>query len=149
MEFLFAEASKIIRADPSFRPVLIITSNSEKNLPDAFLRRCIYYDIPYPNDEELRHIIETRIATLNGSPVLDSLISLFGMLRDKDRQIAKPPGTAELLAWLMALQKRETLDVRGLKEEAGKDVRRTLGILIKNADDLAIAEDVVKAWATG
>ncbi len=148
MEFLFAEAGTTIRADPGYRPVLIITSNSEKNLPDAFLRRCIYYDIPYPKDKELRRIIETRIAKLRGSPVLDALVQLFGMLRDPDRQIAKPPGTAELLAWLMALQRRDTLDVRGLKAAAGQEVQRTLGVLIKNADDLAIAQDVVKAWAS-
>lgn len=98
MEFLFAEAGTTIRADPGYRPVLIITSNSEKNLPDAFLRRCIYYDIPYPNDKELRHIIETRIAELRGSGPrrAGAVIRHAARSRPPDRQAARHGGATRL-----------------------------------------------------
>lgn len=158
MEFLFAEGGITVRADKAFRPVLIITSNSEKNLPDAFMRRCVYYDIPFPDDKTLQTIIETRLrnahSTSTGSvdtkameTLLPEAIKLFGMLRNRDNGIAKRPGTAELLAWLLALQRQNMLDLKQLKYNKGEWVKCRLGVLIKNADDLAIAREQVEHWA--
>src|SRR5512132_3996249 len=56
-----------IAADERFRPILVITSNSEKALPDAFLRRCVYYDMPFPDPATLKRIVETRIERLRGA----------------------------------------------------------------------------------
>lgn len=68
-----------VSRDPSLQPVLVFTSNSEKNLPDAFLRRCVYYHIPFPDKQRLRRIVETHEGSLaaRGDPRLAAAIELF------------------------------------------------------------------------
>jgi MoxR-like ATPase len=94
-----------IAADPAFRPIVIMTSNSEKSLPDAFLRRCIFYSIPFPDDERLEQIILSRLPERlqPGSSLLRDVIAFFGRLRQDDLGLRKRPGTAELLNWMAAL----------------------------------------------
>ena len=95
-----------IEADPALQPILIITSNSEKDLPDAFLRRCIYYNIPFPEPERLAEIIANRLGLhLWGSnPFLQSALDLFYRLRSPQSGLRKKPATAELLGWLLTLK---------------------------------------------
>lgn len=97
-----------IAAEPTMRPILILTSNSEQHLPDAFLRRCIYYNIPFPNRVRLLEIIEARVGikadqTLCGKDALE----IFEKLREPTSGLKKKPATAELLSWLTALRKMD------------------------------------------
>jgi MoxR-like ATPase len=97
-----------IAADERFRPILVITSNSEKALPDAFLRRCVYYDMPFPDPATLKRIVETRIERLRGvdrSSLVDDAIAVTEHLRC-NRTLRKKPGTAEVLNFVMTLLDR-------------------------------------------
>ena len=105
LEFRVPEAgNKTYAAAPTNRPVIIMTSNSEKNLPDAFLRRVVYYHIPFPNHAELLRILQTK--TDGYAPdALDALIDHFELLRgNKQFTLKKPPATAELIYWTLLLR---------------------------------------------
>ena len=82
-------------------PVLIITSNVERQLPDPFLRRCVFYHIPFPDTARLREIVHARYPDRE-KPYLDTLVDIFQGSR-KIPNAVKKPGTAELLAWIGAL----------------------------------------------
>lgn len=97
-----------ISASAQRRPIVVLTSNSEKNLPDAFLRRCVFYHIPFPTYERLMEIVSTRLAGLElpvDSARLREAIDFFMFLRRDDAQLEKKPSTAELLNWLIILTK--------------------------------------------
>jgi MoxR-like ATPase len=134
-------------ADPNFRPIVIMTSNLEKALPDAFLRRCIFYSIPFPDDERLERIILSRLpARLNSdSPLLRDSISFFGHLRQEDVGLRKRPGTAELLNWLAAMLDFKVDPAQPLIPQAG-EVSRTLAALAKMAEDQEAVRDAFKKW---
>ena len=134
-------------ARPHLRPIVIMTSNSEKGLPDAFLRRCIYFDIPFPERAELEAIVAARVAGLGSAdPLLSDALDLFRLLRE-GRNLRKEPSTAELLNWLQVLLHRGAEPGLPLKTEAGKAlVRETLFTLVKTADDTAAAETIVAGW---
>lgn len=94
-------------ADPALKPIVIITSNSEKNLPEPFLRRCVYYHIPFPNDEEtLLHIVRGQL-TQKGrfdDADLKKLINEFLTIRRiAETRSAKVPATAEFVSWVSLL----------------------------------------------
>jgi MoxR-like ATPase len=93
-----------IDTDPALHPVVVFTSNSEKDLPDAFLRRCIYYHIPFPDRERLAAIVARRIggAVRGSSRLLDDALDLFYELRAPASGLRKKPATAELLGWRCA-----------------------------------------------
>lgn len=92
------------RHDPAVRPILIITSNSEKALPDAFLRRCVYFHMPFPDRPRLMEIIRRRLGpNWDGQPLANDAITLFEQVRERGG-LRKPPGTAELLGLLLQLQ---------------------------------------------
>jgi len=133
-----------IKADPRLEPIVIITSNSEKDLPDAFLRRCVYYNIPFPDSERLRSIVEARLGTYAGgsSVFLDQALDLFYNLRDAG--LRKRPATAELLGWLLALRARAGEEENPLARP--ELVRQTLSILIKNEQDRPTALRAVETW---
>jgi MoxR-like ATPase len=139
-----------VRAAREMRPIVIITSNSEKNLPDAFLRRCVYYDIPFPTDR-LHEIITRRIAELR-DPAADGwigqAIELFLMLRDEAIGLTKRPSTAELLAWIVALRRLGVPADEPLRAH-GEHVRNTLGVLVKGSADLQVASNVATEWLRG
>jgi MoxR-like ATPase len=95
-----------IEANSEFEPIVVITSNSEKDLPDAFLRRCIYYHIPFPDRERLEGIVANRLGSFSGgaSEFLDAALDFFFELRDPAQALRKKPATAELLAWILTLR---------------------------------------------
>jgi MoxR-like ATPase len=104
MAFTVAETGESFQADPGLRPAVIITSNSEKALPEAFLRRCVFYHLPFPDAERLRRIARSRL-TFNGhfsDAMLDDAIEHFQDIRGLN--LRKPPATAELLEWINVLQ---------------------------------------------
>lgn len=128
-----------IQSDNSQRIVMIMTSNSEKNLPDAFLRRCVFYHIPFPNPEQLLEIVQAQLggSTQYTSALLEELIAKFVLIRDRSKR--KPPATAELVAWLRML---EVLQIQDEKEDKRQQlIKNNLSILVKTKEDF----DAVKA----
>ncbi|MEZ4888772.1 MAG: MoxR family ATPase [Chitinophagales bacterium] len=137
MAFRIRETGKEYQTKEANRPIVLITSNSEKNLPDAFLRRCIFYHIPFPNTALLKQIVNSRVA-LNETfrnEMLDAAIEHFEDLRAK--KLRKKPATAELLSWIHVLN---TLNIRPDANVAAevKQLKMTYTILAKNQDDLEI-----------
>ena len=94
-----------ITAPKEYRPIVIITSNLEKSLPDAFLRRCVYYHLPFPKPEHLLKIVESRIGNRyrENSTFVKSACDCFDYLRNENLRLNKRPATAELLDWLYVL----------------------------------------------
>ena len=135
-----------IEADPNLYPVIIITSNSEKALPDAFLRRCVYYHIPFPERERLEEIILNRLGHgIRGrNKMLNDALNLFFRLREQTSGLRKKPATAELLSWLFALQKTGR-DMENPMNDA-QIVLSTLSILIKTASDQQRAQEISEQW---
>ena len=122
------------------RPVLILTSNSEKNLPDAFLRRCAYFHIPFPEPERLLEIVSENMPLKEevGRKMLEDAIEYFVQVRE-DLGMSKKPATAELLAWVHWL-KEDGIDLKkgltGEDEEIRKRLVQSFSILAKNKEDL-------------
>jgi hypothetical protein len=105
MRFFSPELNETVEAEPRFRPIVVVTSNSEKTLPDAFLRRCVYYNIDFPGAELLKHIVAARLSELpRGADLVDDAVVVFCHLRRL--HLRKPPGTAELLDFVRALLAR-------------------------------------------
>ncbi len=130
-----------VTADPALRPLLVLTSNSEKHLPAAFLRRCVYYHLPFPDAARLSQIIDKQLPDLVGSgEFVQAAIQLFDELRGEQLGLQKKPATAELLNWLIALRQLFPHAVNPLAEPNA--LTRTLPVLIKNKDD----RDQVEHW---
>jgi MoxR-like ATPase len=147
MYFRISElGNKKITADPALLPILVITSNSEKDLPDAFLRRCIYYNLPFPKPERLTEIISSHLGmhTDRNNLFLQSAIALFYRLRNPQSGLRKKPATAELLGWLLTLQSFTRDMVNPLSQL--DIVLCTLSSLIKTAEDQDKARKVVEQW---
>jgi MoxR-like ATPase len=132
-----------VEADPTLQPIVIITSNSEKDLPEAFLRRCIYYNIPFPESDRLKEIVSNHLDLASDSKFLQDAIALFERLRKSG--LRKKPATAELLSWLLALQGFKTEPEIVLTET---NIRQTLSSLIKTTEDQEKAQEIVKQWIT-
>jgi len=133
MEFTVRETGQRFAATDGYRPIVILTSNSEKNLPDAFLRRCVFYHIDFPKTERLREIVTRRVALSSGftPAMLDAAIARFEEVRQM--RLKKKPATAELIAWIRVLD-RLKLDVSDPgKAEA---IAFTYAALVKNGEDL-------------
>jgi MoxR-like ATPase len=123
--------------EPQYRPIVIITSNSEKGLPDPFLRRCIYYDIPFPHPEQMKEIVAGRISgATSADPLLADALDLFYLLRHERREtsLKKEPSTAELLNWLQVLMHRGVAVGRPLRDQRPL-VLETLSTLVKGHED--------------
>lgn len=123
--------------------VVIMTSNSEKNLPDAFLRRCAFYHIEFPKAEQLRKIVELHLGneiTNETKEGYDKLISFFEKARDK--AVRKKPATAELIGWMKLLSMdgflTETNDAK--RKEM---LQRNLAFLVKTKDDLEAIKQLI------
>jgi MoxR-like ATPase len=131
------------------RPIVIITSNSERDLPGPFLRRCIYFHIPDPDKARLRNIVRARVfpESLNGDadrhgpnaellpPVYEDLLTFFMEYRDsEDSAHAYEPGTTELLDWSQALRRSQVDESKGIKDNYAA-VRRTASAVAKQRHD--------------
>jgi MoxR-like ATPase len=103
LQFFIPELNLTVAAPHERRPIVIITSNSEKALPEAFLRRCVYYHLTFPDRGRLKEIVASRMIRLpRTASLLDDAITVFNHVRLHAR--GKRPGTAELLAFLLALR---------------------------------------------
>lgn len=128
-----------IQQGKEHRIVVIMTSNSEKNLPDAFLRRCIFYHIPFPNKAEMLTIVKSQLggATKFTDSVLTQLIKKFEETRALT--VRKSPATAELIAWLRILEMRDILNAKTQAEQL-EIMRQNLSVLVKTEEDLRAVE---------
>jgi len=138
---------KSVYADPARRPIIIITSNSEKNLPDAFLRRCVYYNIPFPEPQQLREIILSHMPIFRDkdSEWLNQVIDFFLRLRGPNWGLDKRPATAELLNWLSYLRAREVNRHTDLRKQSAL-VSTSLSTLFKSSDDQEKARQILSEW---
>lgn len=139
MEFTISETGKTIRAESKLRPIVVITSNSERRLPEPFLRRCVYHNIDF-NDSLVRKVVQKRrglYADLSDEFV-ELAVQRFFSLRTRD--LRKIPATSELLAWLQVLAHGLGTDETTLRKRLS-DARHLkklpyLGVLLKDHQDL-------------
>jgi MoxR-like ATPase len=136
MEFFVQETGETIRAE--VRPVVVITSNNEKELPDAFLRRCFFHYIRFPDDETMRAIVEVHFPGIKPRLVSEAL-KTFYEIRDTPG-LKKKPSTSELLDWLKLLLV-EDIDPETLREKTPNKLIPPLhGALLKNEQDVHLFE---------
>ncbi|MGS0765561.1 AAA family ATPase [Syntrophomonas curvata] len=126
MSFYIPETRESIGA--VHRPIVVITSNAEKELPDAFLRRCIFHYIEFPDPEGMERIIKVHHPNLERK-LLDQAMETFYMLRNVPN-VQKRPSTSELIDWLQALV------VGGISPNRIKQELPFLGVLLKKNEDL-------------
>ncbi len=136
MEFYVYETGETIKAE--VRPIVIITSNNEKELPDAFLRRCFFHFIAFPDEETMEQIVRVHYPDLK-SRLLSEALQTFFDLRTVPG-LKKKPSTSELLDWLKLLM-AEDIDPAVLRE---RDPRKLIppmhGALLKNEQDIQLFE---------
>src|ERR1700760_1163220 len=136
MEFYVYETDETIKA--KVRPVVIITSNNEKELPDAFLRRCFFHYIKFPDDQTMRKIIDVHYPGIKQKLVSEALRIFYDMR--KVPGLKKKPSTSELLDWLKLLMV-EDIDDAALKEkDPTKLIPPLHGALLKNEQDVTLFE---------
>ncbi|MBU2963227.1 MoxR family ATPase [Citreicella sp. C3M06] len=135
MEFHVYETGETIRA--STRPIVIITSNNEKELPDAFLRRCFFHYIRFPDPETLRQIVEVHHPGIKPA-LLTEALTQFYELREQTG-LKKKPSTSEVLDWLKLLL-AEDLSPEDLKRDGASALPRLHGALLKNEQDVHLFE---------
>ena len=136
MEFYVYETGETIKAQ--HRPVVIITSNNEKELPDAFLRRCFFHYIKFPDADTMRAIVEVHFPNLKGRLVSEAM-KVFYDVRDVPG-IKKKPSTSELLDWIKLLL-NEDISPETLRENDPRKLIPPLhGALLKNEQDVHLFE---------
>ena len=136
MEFYVYETKETVKA--TRRPIVIITSNNEKELPDAFLRRCFFHYIRFPDEDTMRQIIDVHHPGIQKRLVAEAL-NLFYELRDVPG-LKKKPSTSELLDWLKLLM-IEDIPPETLRSNDKKDLIPPLyGALLKNEQDVHLLE---------
>jgi len=136
MEFHVYETQETVLAKA--RPIVVITSNNEKELPDAFLRRCFFHYIRFPDDDTMRRIIQVHFPDIQKRLVSEALNAFYG-LRDVPG-LKKKPSTSELLDWLKLLMV-EDIPPEALKSDDAKAVIPPLyGALLKNEQDVHLLE---------
>jgi MoxR-like ATPase len=135
MEFFVYETGETIRAQT--RPIVIITSNNEKELPDAFLRRCFFHYIRFPDMETMKAIVAVHFPALKGQ-LLTTALTQFYEIRDQPG-LKKKPSTSEVLDWLKLLL-AEDLTPEDLRRDGASALPKLHGALLKNEQDVALFE---------
>lgn len=136
MEFNVYETGELVSAKT--RPIVIITSNNEKELPDAFLRRCFFHYIQFPDQETMQEIVEVHFPGLKNRLVGEAL-RIFYQMRDVPG-LKKKPSTSELLDWIKLLL-NEDISPETLRETDGRKLIPPLhGALLKNEQDVHLFE---------
>lgn len=136
MEFFVYETGETIKA--SQRPILIITSNNEKELPDAFLRRCFFHFIKFPDRETMEDIVAVHFPGIKKRLVAEAL-ALFFEIRDVPG-LKKKPSTSELLDWLKLLMSEEIGPEVLMERDPKKLIPPLHGALLKNEQDVHLFE---------
>ena len=136
MAFYVYETGETISAKQ--RPIVIITSNNEKELPDAFLRRCFFHYIEFPDEATMRQIIDVHFPKIRESLVSEAL-QIFFKLRDVPG-LKKPPSTSELIDWLSLLMADDMPEDVLRKRDPKSAIPPLYGALIKNEQDVQLLE---------
>ena len=131
MRFTVAETGDVVAAHQ--RPIVVITSNAEKELPDAFLRRCVFHFIDFPDRDLMSRIVEVHHPGLD-EQLLQNALDVFYGVRDMDR-LRKRPSTSELIDWIAMLQ---SLGITEVDKSADTPF---LGTLLKKEQDLQAYDD--------
>jgi MoxR-like ATPase len=135
MEFHVYETGETIRAVN--RPIVIITSNNEKELPDAFLRRCFFHYIQFPDMETLQQIVQVHFPNIKSS-LLTTALTQFFEIREQPG-LKKKPSTSEVLDWLKLLL-AEDISPEDLKRDGATALPKLHGALLKNEQDVHLFE---------
>jgi MoxR-like ATPase len=136
MEFYVYETNEVIKA--KHRPIVIITSNNEKELPDAFLRRCFFHYINFPERDTMQQIIDVHFPNIKASLVKDAMDIFFDV-----RQVPglkKKPSTSELVDWLKLLMADDIPDEILQSTDARQAIPPLYGALLKNEQDVHLLE---------
>ena len=136
MEFYCYETGETIKAKK--RPLIIITSNNEKELPDAFLRRCFFHYIQFPDRSTMEGIVKVHYPKIKKALVKDAL-DLFFDVR-KIPGMKKKPSTSELIDWLKLLMSDELPDEILKNADTSKAIPPLYGALLKNEQDVQLLE---------
>lgn len=126
MEFYIHETKRTVKA--KHRPIVIITSNAEKELPDAFLRRCIFHYIDFPDQALMEEIVRTHYPDVEDKLLKDAMEAFYWIRSMKD--IRKKPSTSELIDWINALQ------IGGIPTDKLRSELPFIGVVVKKDEDL-------------
>jgi len=135
MEFDVYETGQTVRA--RHRPIVIITSNNEKELPDAFLRRCFFHFIRFPDADTLARIVEVHHPGVKKTLLAEALRQFYALRETPG--LKKRPSTSEALDWIRLLT-AEDLDAADLRADPRSSLPRLHGALLKNEQDVALFE---------
>ncbi|GAB4400917.1 MAG: MoxR family ATPase [Microscillaceae bacterium] len=136
MEFFVYELNQTIRARQ--RPIIVITSNNEKELPDAFLRRCFFYYISFPDPTTMQEIIRVHYPNLSND-LMDAAMKVFYNIREV-KGLKKKPSTSELLDWIRLLKYGETKAPDLESVDVMTQMPPYAGALLKNEQDYTLME---------
>lgn len=142
MEFYIPETKETISTKE--RPIVIITSNAEKELPDAFLRRCIFHYIEFPDEDKMEEIVKVHYPDIDSKMLAQAMEKFYAIRQMKELQ--KKPSTSELLDWLQALT------LSGISIEKIKEEVPFIGVLLKKNQDMDTMAEIndkgysVKRW---
>ncbi len=139
MEFYVYETQKLVSA--KHRPIIVITSNNEKELPDAFLRRCFFHYIKFPDQETMARIVDVHFPDLK-KDLLSEALNAFYKVREVPG-LKKKPSTSELLDWIKLLL-AEDIPPEALRgDDSRKAIPPLYGALLKNEQDVHLFEQLV------
>jgi len=139
MEFYVYETRELVKA--RHRPIIIITSNNEKELPDAFLRRCFFHYIRFPDAETMTRIVESHYPGLRRELLSEALAAFF-KVREMPG-LKKKPSTSELLDWIKLLLAEEIPPEALRSDDPKKAIPPLYGALLKNEQDVHLFEQLV------
>jgi len=136
MEFFVYETGRTVKA--KHRPIIVITSNNEKELPDAFLRRCFFHFINFPDRDTMTEIIKVHYPEVQQKLVTEALEAFFELREIPG--LKKKPSTSELLDWLKLLMSDDIPDDVLTNRDQSKAIPPLYGALLKNEQDVALLE---------
>ncbi|MDH3349927.1 MAG: MoxR family ATPase [Gammaproteobacteria bacterium] len=139
MEFYVYETKRLIKA--VHRPIIVITSNNEKELPDAFLRRCFFHYIKFPEKETMQQIVDVHFPNLK-KDLLSEALNAFYKVREVPG-LKKKPSTSELLDWIKLLLAEDIPPEALRMEDTRKAIPPLYGALLKNEQDVHLFEQLV------
>jgi MoxR-like ATPase len=139
MEFYVYETRELVRA--RHRPIIIITSNNEKELPDAFLRRCFFHYIRFPDEETMTRIVDVHYPSLKRELLAEAL-GAFYRVRETPG-LKKKPSTSELLDWIKLLLAEDIPPEALRSDDPKKAIPPLYGALLKNEQDVHLFEQLV------
>ena len=139
MEFYVHELKETVQA--RLRPIVIITSNNEKELPDAFLRRCFFHYIRFPDQETMERIVEVHYPGLKKTLLAEALRTFFEVREVQG--LKKKPSTSELLDWIKLLLAEDIPAEALASEDRRKSLPPMHGALLKNEQDVHLFEQLI------